>query len=379
MKAGQKEILIISYLDYPYSAGLCTRITGLANVLAGTGVKVGILAPIARGDFQLPEKEQRNNYCVERINLIRFTARNSGDFGPRLLQWLIFSIVASFKVAKNFIKSGSLIQYQSTYSAIPALFAKIFLKAKIIGDDIVLINPFIDVLILKLSDVVVTPSLRTYSFAKNLRTFTLYVPNGVEQNLCERRSSHLKTKVLFIGSLSFDQNLKAVENIIKITSRLDKKMLTFDVIVVGGPLTYVEHLINHPIVQKGKVTFVGQVSNDKLTELYGSSLIGLLPFFSNTSLKGGQRTKALEFFANRLLVISGPEGVKGIHGLKPGKHYLLVNSLDKMCAIIDKCLSEPQKYQNIATAGASYISENYSWETLTKDYVGLIQGSISKS
>ena len=110
-------------------------------------------------------------------------------------------------------------------------------------------------------------------------------------------------------------------------------------------------------------------------EIYSSSRLGILPFFQDTPLLGGQRTKALEFFANNLLVVSGPEGVKGINGIKPEKHYLLANSLDDMCTIMNKCLSEPEKYQNIATAGARYVSENHSWETLTKDYISFIRNS----
>lgn len=133
MRIKQKEILMISYLDYPYPAGLSTRITGLANTIARNGFKVDILAPIARGDKNLPEKEQTKNYCVERINLKNLGRSNPDKFGPKLLQWLIFSIIASFRIVKSFIRRGPIIQYQSTYSAIPALFVKIVLRAKIIG------------------------------------------------------------------------------------------------------------------------------------------------------------------------------------------------------------------------------------------------------
>jgi len=373
-----KKILLISYLDYPYPAGICTRINGLVRVLVQNGFEVTILAPIARDDARLPEKEQKNNYYIERINIRKlFSVHESSKFG-KMLQWLIFSIIASLRVARYYIKNRSLIQYQSIYSAVPALFAKFLLRAKIIGDDIVLIHPLIDILVIKLTDVIVTPSLRTYWFARQLRKLTLYVPNGVEQTLHKRRTSDLKpNNILFVGSLSFDQNLKALENIFKIASTLDKKGLTFTILIVGGPLSYAEHLAGHLLVRKGKIKFLGRVTNDKLIELYNSSQIGLLPFFEDTPLLGGQRTKALEFFANHLLVISGPEGVKGIHGLEPGKHYLLANSLDDMCMIIDNCLSQPEKYQNIATAGARYILKNYSWGTLTKDYVNLIQKLIS--
>ena len=371
MKSKSSELLMISYLDYPYPAGLCTRITALAKILVRNGIKVNILAPITRGDKNLPEREQRDGFVVTRIDLKFYNS--TGNFALKLLQLLIFSIIASFKVSKIFVKKGPLIQYQSIYSAIPALFAKTFLRAKIIGDDIVLIHPFIDILVLKLTDIVVTPSLKTYSFAKQLRKLTLYVPNGAEKKVFTKSTLDIP-RILFIGSLSFDQNLKAVENIVRIASKLDEYGLTFEIIIVGGPLTYAKHLVTHPIVKKGKVIFVGIVSDEQLTNLYSSSLIGLLPFFYDTPLTGGQRTKALEFFANGLLVISGPEGVKGIHGIEVGKHYLLANSIEEMIEIIKNVLLIPKVYQNVADEGQKFILERYSWEMVSKDYVSLISG-----
>lgn len=371
------DLLIISYLDYPCYAGLSTRISGLAKVLTMRGVRVEILAPIARENVIL-NKEILNTTAVHRIDLRKFRSKNSEKFASKFLLWLLFSLSVSFEVIRSFIKYRCLIQYQSIYSALPALLVKILLRAQIIGDDIVLTHSMIDVMVLKLTDIVVTPSLRTYSFAKRLGRYVLYVPNGIV-GLLEKPDSDSKPRILFVGSLSFDQNLKAVKNIIQIVTDLDKKGLVFEMVVIGGPLSYLENLINDPIVKKGNVKFLGRVPGSKLAELYSSSFIGLLPFFQDTSLQGGQRTKALEFFANHLLVISGPEGVKGIHGLRPEEHYLLANSLDEMCMIIDKCLLEPEKYRNIATAGTRYVLKNYSWEIISKDYIKLVQSLLSKS
>ena len=214
---GQKEVLIVSYLDYPYYAGLSRRISGLTKVLTTKGIKVRIVAPIARYSIVLNDEVSYN--VVERIDLRQFRSKNPEKFASKFVQWLLFSIKASVKVMRKFLENRCLVQYQSIYSALPAVITKLFLRAKIIGDDIVLIHPVFDTLILKLTDVVVTPSLRTYSFAKRLGRHTLYVPNGVEQTLHKRRTSDLKpNNILFVGSLSFDQNLKALENIFKIAS-----------------------------------------------------------------------------------------------------------------------------------------------------------------
>jgi len=372
MKEKLNRVLIISYLDYPFPVGLSRRITGLTTLLVHNGIKVKILAPNSRGKAHFSKKGQKGNYHIERINLKASGLRESNKFALKLLQWLMFSTSASFKVAKTYIKHNYLIQYQSFYSVIPALFAKLFLKAKIVGDDIVIFNNFIDFILLKFTDIVVTPSFRTYSLTRRLGRRSLYIPNGIERSL-EKSISNTTSTILFVGALSFDQNLKAVENIVKIASNLDKNPLAFEILIVGGPLSYVEHLMDHPVVKKGRVKFLGRVSKDRLEELYSSSHLGILPFFQDTPLLGGQRTKALEFFANNLVVVSGPEGVKGINGLEPSKHYLLANSIDEMCMIVNECLSEPKKYQNMAESGARYVSENYSWQTLAKEYINLIR------
>lgn len=363
---------MVSYLGYPNYSGLSERISGLTEVLVEGGLCIKILAPIDRDDVRL-NNEIHCNTTIHRIDLRKFRSRNPEKFASKFLLWLLFSLSASIVLIKEYIGNRCLIQYQSLYSAFPALMVKMLLGAQVVGDDVVLIHPFIDSPILRLSDFVVTPSTKTYSFAKRLRKFALYVPNGVEQSQPRIRFSDTKPEALFVGALSFGQNLRAVENIIRMATDLDKKDLAFKMVVVGGPLSYVEQLVNHPIVKKGKVKFLGRVTNSELRGLYRSSFMGLLPFFQDTPVQGGQRTKALEFFANCLLVISGPEGVKGIQGLKPGEHYLLARSLDEMCLIIGNCFLKPEKYQNIATAGASYVAKNYSWQIVTKDYLRCVQ------
>jgi glycosyltransferase involved in cell wall biosynthesis len=370
-----KTLLIVSYIDYPYYSGLSKRISGLTKVLAAKGVPIKLLAPIARLNVVLDRVSSNITIC--RIDLRKFKSTNPEKFISKFILWLLFSLRATIFLIKEYARSRCLIQYESIYSAFPTLMVKVLLGARIIGDDILPARSFIYYPILKLTDHVVTSSAITYMAAKQLGKHSLYVPNGVELRIHKRLSPRNKAKALFVGTLTFDQNLKAVKNIIKLATNLDKKGFELEIVIVGGPLKVVEHLIYHPLVKRGKVKFLGRVSESKLKELYSCSFIGLLPFFQDTPLRGGQRTKALEFFANGLLVISGPEGVKGIRGLEQGKHYLLANSLDEMCEVMTRVLSEPEAYQKIAQEGESFIHKNYSWEILTKHYVKVIQCLIS--
>jgi glycosyltransferase involved in cell wall biosynthesis len=372
---------MISYLDYPFYSGLSRRINGLSVILKKNGIKVKILAPIARNNGANCDIDVEN-IVVERIDLRRFASKDPDRPSSKLVLWLLFTVWASFKAIKENLRNHYLIQYQSFYSSLPAVVAKLAIGAPIVGDDVVLINPFVDASLLKLTDVVVTPSLRTCSFANVMRKESLYIPNGVNTDL-SRNGTELSDHrsdftILVVGALSFDQNLMAVEKVINIAACLEAKGVLFKILIVGGPLSRASHFFDHRVVRTLKVEFLGTVLESRLRELCLSSFIGLLPFFNETPLVGGQRTKALEFFANGLLVISGPEGVKGIHGLEPGKHFLMAESVDKMCELLEACISRPAEFKLIAVSGQKHVCDNCSWKSLTGNYVGVIGNLISK-
>jgi glycosyltransferase involved in cell wall biosynthesis len=368
----RKDILIISYLDYPFPAGLSNRITGLANVLASNGFKVTILAPMLRGDFSVPLIENFKNITIERVNLRKLALKDCSNLGPKALGLLTFSIIASFRAIAYYIRTRSLIQYQTIYSAAPALLLRLLFHAKVLGDDIVLGHTILDSLLLKSTGIILTPSLKTYSFARQIGVPTLYVPNGIKASSNSNQIHKIKTRLTFVGVLSYRQNLIAITRIIELAQSLYDENVSFEFCIVGGPLNYVNNLFSHPIVKKGKVRFLGSISAAKLDQVYASSFIGLLPFFDDTPLEGGQRTKALEYFAKGLLVISGPQGIKGIEGLIPGEHYLLVDSFNSMQATLKECLTYPEKYIPMASKGAEHAAMYYSWDTLTKHYIDFV-------
>jgi glycosyltransferase involved in cell wall biosynthesis len=376
----RKDLLIISYLDYPYYSGLSKRINGIAGVLVKNQVTVRIIAPIARSENAVSDHD--SNIDIHRIDLRQFRSKRPERFFSKFLQWLLFSLKSSISVLREVARNRCLVQYQSIYSASAALITKLVMRTKIIGDDIVLVHPIIDTFVLRITDVITTPSPRTYSFAERLKRPVLLVPNGVERSsyrelAFDSRTSRFKHTMLFVGVLSFGQNLKAIANILSLAQNLENRGASFEIIVVGGPLSYADRFADNPIVRRGIVRFVGYVTEDELHRLYSSSFIGLLPFFDETPLEGGQRTKALEFFANNLLVISGPNGIAGIAGLKAGEHYLFAKSLDKMCELVEKCVLEPAKYVSIAKAGAKYILGNHSWDVLAEKYTALISQMVS--
>jgi glycosyltransferase involved in cell wall biosynthesis len=371
------NILIISYLDYPYYVGLSRRISGIAEILSENGLKVLIIAPIARLHGQI-KKQTPENVLISRINLAQFGSGT--NYNSKLIQWLLFSFIASFEVIRQAANRHTIVQYQSTFSAIPAIIAKVFLGSKIVGDDIVPINAFIDTFTLNLTDIVTTPSPLMFERAKKLRKKTLLVPNGVKLASCSKRlrREEKRLKLIFVGALSFSQNVKAVENIIEIAKELENRKVKFDISIVGGPLNAVSFKANSSVALNGRIKFLGQITDEELLDLYKSSDVGLLPFFQDIPLLGGQRTKALEFFSHSLLVVSGENGVKGIGGLISGRHFLLAKDRDDMTRVLVDCLSNPARYEKIAEDGAAFVAKHYSWDVLTKNYIAEIKKSFSR-
>jgi len=379
-----KTLVVISYLDFPFYAGLSVRMNGLTMVLRKHGIQVKVFAPIFRLDKPMPSE---SGCEIEHIDMRSLRRLGSEKLLVKLLADAIFSLVAFAKLSVFVLKGVRLVQYQSLYSAMPAILTKIFWGGKVIGDDIVLhlsknklfypLTYFLNHLVLRLTDVVATASPYAYAFTKGLfsKKTVIFVPNGVQLAQMDFVGGRkiLSNRIIFVGSLSFEQNLKAVENLLEIASGLDERKIDFQILVVGGPIVYVKHLFDHPIVKKGNISFLGHTSPRKLQELYHSSLVGLLPFFEDTPLVGGQRMKALEYFANGLLVVSGPSGVKGIVDLKPGIHYISASSVAETVEILSRLLAGAEGYERIAQGGQRLILQNHSWETVTRDYLKIIK------
>ncbi len=365
--------MILSYVDYPFYLGLSRRISGVSEVLMANNINVKVVAPRARSPVILSDSFS-SNILVKRIDLRSFGFE--AKKGSKLIQWILFSLLGSIEVIKDVIKNRPIVQFQSIYSAFPAFIAKIVMRATIVGDDIVLINPIVNKVTLKLADSISTPSLATYSYARQLGKPAFYVPNGVELNATDgqkKNKSKKNSSIIFVGALTFDQNFMAIKNIMEIATVLDAAGFDFNVLIVGGPLSLATEFTKNPIVKKGRVKFLGQLSFSELSSLYASSSIGLLPFFQDIPLKGGQRTKALEYLANGLLVMSGPEGVKGIHGLKGGEHFLAAKSLDEMIVVLKECLMHPEKFHSISCKGTAFVIEHHSWRVLTYGYLSFLK------
>jgi len=277
-----------------------------------------------------------------------------------------------------------MIQYESLYSAFPALVAKILLRKKVIGDEVILMSremksPFryvmhaFDISFIRMTDYVITSSTSAEALIRKwFPTKPVYlVMSGVEP-LKRRRypPSRDRHELIFVGSLSSPENRVAIDNVLRLAELLERKKIEFHISVVGGPSSYAAPYLGDNMVRRGRVSFKGTVKGSELLELYSMASVGLLPFF--TPSYGGQKIKALEYLAHQLLVLSGPYGFGHLPGIVPGVHYLEAANVVEMSERAADFVSHPTAYSRIAEAGRQLVERQFSWDATSKPYLEIL-------
>ncbi|MBF2067416.1 MAG: glycosyltransferase [Calothrix sp. C42_A2020_038] len=110
--------------------------------------------------------------------------------------------------------------------------------------------------------------------------------------------------------------------------------------------------------------------------------IGFLPF-PKQAVAGGARNKTLDYFASKKLVVSTPEGLRGVEEFQDGKHLLVSGyAIDEVAAkVLDAALNLDQ-YQPLANAAHALIREKYSWSAKAQNVAQVLmslQNSFSDS
>lgn len=89
--------------------------------------------------------------------------------------------------------------------------------------------------------------------------------------------------------------------------------------------------------------------------------IGLLPF-SMQAVAGGARNKALDYFASKKLVVSTPEGLRGLEEFHHLEHLLIAGfTTEEVAAVVLDAALNLEKYQPLAEAAYTLIRDKYSW------------------
>jgi glycosyltransferase involved in cell wall biosynthesis len=361
-KKFNRRIVIISPFDYPFHSATSRRISSIISVLNQAGIQTQVMCPVFRFSTH------PNLRGVTGIDLRRLQVLGAQSLIARVLVLAIFNVAvfAKLLLARNEILA---LQYESIYTFPAALLAKVFLGCPCIGEDIntppilrrlAFFEPTVG-----LVSAFITSSQRSVSLSKVSRSVALFVPTAVTEKLAiKRREITLhKIRAIFVGTLTYSPNLRAINHIFTIDSLIPVENDCV-LLVVGGP-------IPTGVRPSRRMRLLGHVSDSVLRRAYSQANVGLLPFFGTRTT--GAKSKLIEYMAAQLLVISSPEGVEYLPELVPWVHFVPAASVEEMAQLVSEIPNDAKRFEQIAVTGHKYVMQQYRWQKLLKSYLRFIE------
>ncbi|MBE9212803.1 glycosyltransferase [Plectonema cf. radiosum LEGE 06105] len=165
----------------------------------------------------------------------------------------------------------------------------------------------------------------------------------------------------------FPTNDMSVSMTIDIAKKLENQPEKIHFVVIGRNKDDIEKTF------PSNISFTGFLPsrNDFITHIKYAD-ITLLPF-SKQAVAGGARNKALDYFASQKLVISTPEGLRGLEEFRHLQHLLVTDysAEDIAQKILDVALNQA-KYQPLAQAAYNLIKEKYSWNARAQSIANIL-------
>ncbi|VEP16866.1 conserved hypothetical protein [Hyella patelloides LEGE 07179] len=208
------------------------------------------------------------------------------------------------------------------------------------------------------------------------------VGNGVSEDLLNLASSemenpyaHLSTAkivtVIAPKTFSFPTNDMSVAMTLEIARHLESKNKDIHFVVIGRDAE--EQNTPSP----SNITFTGFLPQrrDFLAHLKYAD-VGLLPF-PEKAVAGGARNKSLDYLACQTLVISTPEGLRGLEEFKHQEHLLVTSySTEEIAQVIDRACSNLADYQHLINNSYKLITDKYSWKARADKVADAIKAQV---
>lgn len=122
------------------------------------------------------------------------------------------------------------------------------------------------------------------------------------------------------------------------------------------------------------VIYTGFVDN--LADYLSFSDLAVSPYPRNATC-GGARNKVLEYFACQTLVVSTKEGMRGIQGAYPNKHFVLADDdPDIFAEKVLFALSHKDGLQYIVLNAKQLVKNDYIWEKLALKVQSVLQSAV---
>ena len=207
------------------------------------------------------------------------------------------------------------------------------------------------------------------------------VGNGVSEDLLNINSLELANPhtqlqpakivtVIAPKTFSFPTNDMSVEMTIEIARCLESQNRDIHFVVIGRDA---EANISLP----SNITFTGFLPerSDFLAHLKYTD-IGLLPF-PEKAVAGGARNKALDYLACQTLVISTPEGLRGLEAFKDREHLLVTSySIEDIAQTINDACMNLDRYRHLIDNSYQLIAKEYSWSAMAGKVASFIEANL---
>ncbi|QKQ74647.1 glycosyltransferase [Nostoc sp. TCL240-02] len=210
------------------------------------------------------------------------------------------------------------------------------------------------------------------------------IGNGVTEDLLNDESFLSKDPyqafrpakiVLLIApkTFQFPSNDMSVSMTIQIAKHIENHQEKIHFVVIGRDNSD----ISEPI--PSNISFLGFLpKREDFVKHVKYADIALLPF-SKQAVAGGARNKALDYFASRKLVVSTPEGLRGLKEFRHLEHLLVTGySTEEVANTLLDAASNLDKYQSIVDTAYTLITEKYSWNARAQNIAQILM-EVSRS
>ena len=204
------------------------------------------------------------------------------------------------------------------------------------------------------------------------------VSNGVADDLLNVSSSEhadpyqqiRPAKIVVViapKTFSFPTNDMSVSMALQVAKYLESQQHDIHLVVIGRNGEGIEQPL------PANITFTGFLPkrSDFLGHLVHAD-VGLLPF-SPEAVAGGARNKALDYLACKTLVVSTPEGIRGLEEFCDRQHLLLSGYTVEEVAntLVDACTNR-ENYQSFVEEAYQSIEAKYSWSAMAEKVAGIL-------
>ena len=207
------------------------------------------------------------------------------------------------------------------------------------------------------------------------------VGNGVSEDLLNLNSLELANPhtqlqpakivtVIAPKTFSFPTNDMSVEMTIEIARCLESQNKDIHFVVIGREA-------EEDIPLPSNISFTGFLPqrSDFLAHLKYTD-IGLLPF-PEKAVAGGARNKALDYLACQTLVISTPEGLRGLEAFKDREHLLVTSySIEEIAQTINDACLNLDRYQQLIDNAYRLVANEYSWSAMAEKVASFIEANL---